>query len=474
MTQTDHFKPENSPDAAEHLPNELTDLAAQLMDFSRARLASELPYLDRAFFRMPISCDEDIKAFGTNGNWIRYSPLHVLASEKKAPGSCGRAILHMVLHCLFRHLFSDDMAGGALWGLACDMAVEDVILDMGLASLASPDDLRKRSALGTVRDEIGYLTADRIYHYFLEHPEAAEAALKHEELFHCDEHAFWALRDEPEEQRAGRKDQKTAATDNAENIEDDGAGTEGPHEGKGAKGGSDDWERMGQEAHANMDSLVRGRGSGISSMLTNLDAVTHERENYSEFLKKFTLFDEELRVNDDEFDYIYYTYGLDLYDDMPLIEPLEYREENRIREFVVAIDTSCSCRGHVVRNFLKKTYAILKSGNNFFEKFNLHIIQCDNRIQKDVKVTTDEEFERYMSNVEISGYGGTDFRPVFEHVDGLIRDGELKKLRGLLYFTDCRGTFPAQMPEYKTAFISIYEGTPIPKAPAWVFPSPGT
>ena len=35
------------------------------------------------------------------------------------------------------------------------------------------------------------------------------------------------------------------------------------------------------------------------------------------------------------------------YGNLPLIEPLEYRETKKVREFVIAIDTSASCRGPV-------------------------------------------------------------------------------------------------------------------------------
>ena len=51
-----------------------------------------------------------------------------------------------------------------------------------------------------------------------------------------------------------------------------------------------------------------------------------------------------MKLNPDEFDYNFYTYGFALYENMPLIEPLEYREVKRIREFVIAIDTSGSRR----------------------------------------------------------------------------------------------------------------------------------
>ena len=61
---------------------------------------------------------------------------------------------------------------------------------------------------------------------------------------------------------------------------------------------------------------------------------------------------ESVQMNDDEFDYIYYTYGLERYGNMPLVEPLEYKDSKKVREFVIAIDTSASCRGALVKSFL--------------------------------------------------------------------------------------------------------------------------
>lgn len=55
----------------------------------------------------------------------------------------------------------------------------------------------------------------------------------------------------------------------------------------------------------------------------------------------------------DEFDYIFYTYGLQMYKNMPLIEPLEYKDVKQVREIVVAIDTSGSTSGDLVQSFLK-------------------------------------------------------------------------------------------------------------------------
>ena len=174
-----------------------------------------------------------------------------------------------------------------------------------------------------------------------------------------------------------------------------------------------------------------------------------------------------MQINDDEFDYIFYTYGLQLYKNVPLIEPLEYKDVKKIKEFVVAIDTSGSVQGELVKKFVTKTYNILSQRSNFFTKINIHIIQCDTIIQKDDKITTKEDFEKFIESVELRGFGGTDFRPVFEYVDRLIEEGEFENLKGLIYFTDGYGVFPNKKPNYDTAFVFVDDEYGEPQIPVW-------
>ena len=199
--------------------------------------------------------------------------------------------------------------------------------------------------------------------------------------------------------------------------------------------------------------MLQGKGAGL--LTQNLREVNRERYDYSEFLKKFAVRAEMMKLNPDEFDYNFYTYGFALYENMPLIEPLEYREVKRIREFVIAIDTSGSTSGSLVQTFVQKTYNILKSTESFFSKINLHIIQCDAEIQEDVKITTQQEFDAYLKQMQLHGLGGTDFRPVFAYVNHLVEKKEFDNLKGLIYFTDGYGSFPQKMPSYDTAFVFV-------------------
>jgi predicted metal-dependent peptidase len=176
---------------------------------------------------------------------------------------------------------------------------------------------------------------------------------------------------------------------------------------------------------------------------------------------------EAMKINDDEFDYIFYTYGLKLYEKMPLIEPLEYKEIKQVKDFAIIIDTSGSVQGKQVQAFVQKTFNILKNEESFATKFNLHIIQCDARVQQDVKITTQQELDEYIKTMKLFGFGGTDFRPAFDYVNQLVKNKEFTKLKGIIYFTDGYGTFPLKKPDYETAFVFVRDDLEIPEVPAW-------
>ncbi|MBQ8975618.1 MAG: metallopeptidase, partial [Oscillospiraceae bacterium] len=192
-----------------------------------------------------------------------------------------------------------------------------------------------------------------------------------------------------------------------------------------------------------------------------------EKYDYSDFLRKFAVMGESMVINDDEFDYIYYTYGMRLFGNMPLVEPLEYKQVKRIREFVIAIDTSGSVKGELVQRFVQKTYNILKQQETFFTRINLHIIQCDAKVQEDVKITNQQDFDRYLTDMKLMGMGGTDYRPVFEYVEKLKANHEFTNLKGLIYFTDGFGTYPAKQPDYQTAFVFVNDDLANPHVPVW-------
>ena len=63
--------------------------------------------------------------------------------------------------------------------------------------------------------------------------------------------------------------------------------------------------------------------------------------------------------------------------------------------------------------------------------------------------------------------GGTDFRPVFEFTQKLIDEKGFTNLKGLIYFTDGFGTFPAKKPAFDTAFVFVDDEYNNPDVPPW-------
>ena len=212
-----------------------------------------------------------------------------------------------------------------------------------------------------------------------------------------------------------------------------------------------DWEDIGKRTEEEMKDEKEGEKSEKLSWFLHLE---HKRYTpFQDFLRKFSVDREELKTDPESFDYGYYYFGLSQYGNMPLIEENEYREKRKIPELVIAIDTSYSTKGEMVKRFLEEAIAILADKEAFFTKCRVHIIECDDRIRKDLLVEDAEEMERYRERFEVSGGYGTDFRPVFHYIEDLQKKGELKELKALLYFTDGRGRYPKYAPSYTAAFI---------------------
>ena len=92
-----------------------------------------------------------------------------------------------------------------------------------------------------------------------------------------------------------------------------------------------------------MQTFSKDWGDTAGDLLAALTLEHRECYDYRDFLRHFAVWGEEICPDDDSFDYIFYTYGMDHYKNMPLIEPLEYKDVKKIDEFVIAIDTSQSC-----------------------------------------------------------------------------------------------------------------------------------
>ena len=223
------------------------------------------------------------------------------------------------------------------------------------------------------------------------------------------------------------------------------------------------WEQIARQTQMQMEQKGREQTEG-QELLEQEIRAGRSRRSYRAFLRKFAVFREELHLDPDEFDVNYYSYGLRFYGNMPLIEAVESQEMLKIRDFVIVIDTSYSTSGELVRAFLRETLDILMETEHFFQGSRIHIIQCDDQVQLDQVVTTSEQLEQVLQSFHLVGGGGTDFRPAFRYINQLVEEGGLPHLKGILYFTDGQGIYPAKRPDYQTAFLFMadYDEAQVP------------
>lgn len=415
------------------------EMGKKVLEQTRQEVYLDLRFLKIALSALNWKANPALKALATDGAYLYFAPEHVIRVYKQNPAFLDRAYLHSVLHCLFSHLWIAGNRERNRWNLACDIGVEYVIDKMEKPCTRRILSFLRKNIYTELEElqkkEKTALSAAVIYRQLGRYNQSELTELAVE--FYTDDHSFW-----PKEKQGGML--PSAAQKNQEMWKKIARQT-----------------AMEQERQGSKESRQEGE-----KLLAALALAGKKKRTYGDFLRKFAMLREELRIDPEEFDMNFYSYGLRLYGNLPLVEPIESREAYKIREFVIAVDTSDSTRGELVEAFLRETFSILNQKNYFFGDARIHVVQCDNRVQRDDIITNTVQLEQFLKNYTIEGGGGTDFRPAFAYVGELLKEGKLQNLCGMLYFTDGKGIYPKQAPPYKTAFL-FPEDCDMSAVPPW-------
>ncbi len=512
---------------------ELDEMGKRILDASRTELYLSMRFLGPALHSLGWIMDLSTAFVGTDAAMIRFNPNYLFQLYVNRPRFLNRTYLHMILHCVFRHMFTArEKEDRELWDLASDIAVDAIIDSMEYRAVAELTPEYRQKWYSRLEEEIHVLTAERIYQYFIERKRNYLEEMQLAQIFAYDDHSFWERMEDEEENPSGENsrqkdsdnspsgntDSKNDSENDSEN--DSGHGNDDPDSkkdsqtgnkennkeenkeknsernarrqrpsGRQDEGGNKDSDRRNgdekndekngekntheksvrklkkienlnrqwKETSERMEAELLASGKEASQDRGSLDRIlsisNRRRTDYREFLRKFAILREVTTIDPDSFDYGFYNYGLEVYGNMPLIEENEYREMNRIRTLVIAIDTSASCQEILVQRFLNETAAVLRNIGQFFSSSEVHIIECDEHVQDEIVVRDISDLEKYAESFHVKGGFGTDFRPVFSYIEEKRRTGEIRDMEALMYFTDGMGIYPEKPTDYDTAFV---------------------
>lgn len=396
---------------------ELARLGEEILSTARSELTLAMRFLDAALAALEYRISPAVASTATDGKTLYVQLRYLLSSYEENPILIHRAYFHNLLHCIFSHPCLIPEEDRELWDLCCDICVEAVMDSLPVPCLKKmPSPLREHAYRLLEENKILY-TPERLYHFLRKTVFYRQNMLLLEQDFCIDSHALWK-KDGSQEEKQEKK-----------------------------------WKEIQYKTKTNLETFYRTAGSSAGRLLAVLQLTTQEQCRYDYFLERFAAWREDLKINDEEFDAAYYTLGMNLYGNTPLLEPLEYKEEKKIKELVIAVDTSGSCLGSPVRRFLMETYGILKQAKHFFRRCRIHLLQFDTVIQKDFCITDFEQFFRMADEFPVKGFGGTDYRCLFDYIEKQQSEGGFHDLQGLMVLTDGYGTYPDHPPSYPTAFL---------------------
>lgn len=322
---------------AQEMEKRINEVCIRILASSRSELYLHMRFLDVALSAFSYVQNPEMGTLGTDGVGLYYNPSYLGGLYRQGRVFVNRAYLHMVFHCIFAHPWKDvrlrkkrasrlveEETADLLWEVSCDIASEAMIDSIPLHCVRRPTSVLRRETYASLGKKRRVLNAEGVFGALLEDKPDLERLRRLKEEFYVDDHSLWS---------GGKRR----------------APSQRPKE---------NWDDIRDKMETELQSFGQDSAVGASEgILEQIKVENRDSYDYRRFLQKFAVLKEEQQIDPDSFDYGFYSYGLSLYGNMPLIEPQESREVKKVEEFVIAIDTSMSCSGELVKAFLKETYS---------------------------------------------------------------------------------------------------------------------
>jgi predicted DNA-binding WGR domain protein len=231
----------------------LEEIGHKILVLTRNELYMKMRFMDVALSAFYYVQDFSVDLLATDGETMYFNGQMLGGEYRQNRIEVNRAYLHLVLHCIFRHVFRRNGREELMWNLAADIAVESVIDDWNLQN-----------------------TAEKIYGVLVRWKLSNREMERMVREFTVDDHKYWA-KDEDDDRKSEMNQR---------------------------------WQDISEKMQTDMETFSKEAASNTGHFLDQVRVENRQRYDYRSFLRKFAVLKEEVTVDDDSFDYVFYSYGL--------------------------------------------------------------------------------------------------------------------------------------------------------------------
>lgn len=407
--------------------------AIKRVSAARRSLVLDHPFFGVLSLKLAIIEDNAVNTFRVDGRQLRVNPEYALSLK---PQELVGVVAHEVLHCANGHTWRRGDRERKCWNEACDYAINPIVMDAGLVLPQG------------VLDGSPYrgMSAEEIYERLMQQ-QAQDAKKDRNDDQSNDQSNDQSEEDAGDHDPAASEDGNSDSDDSGNGNQEAEAGGKPAPQAEGSCCGevADCPSEQMPEIQADWSAAVlnaakqaEAMGRLPAGMERRVEEIKNPPQDWRSILRRFV--QQNART-----DYGWqqpnprYLYG-GWY--------LPSLRSETMPPMVVAIDTSGSIDDLTLSQFAREVESIVDD----MQPERVHVIYCDDEIHG-VDV-----FERGEPIVMApKGYGGTDFRPVFDYVEN-----EGIQPACLLYLTDMMGDFPAKAPDYPVLWGDTFGLCPEP------------
>ena len=421
----------------------------KIMNQALANIKENLSHFFLAVNIFKLVSVEEISEIATDGKHLYFNPHHVICLyESQRTQQIEYTIIHLIIHGFLGHFQNTSYVRKKLAWRVMDLEVEQIMDRMEYENQWVCKKPKDYQTMGM-----------SLYYKALQDNVLAKKILYIGRNRVVDPHEYWWNRYEKNFHiGTGGGIKAEQETDKEEYEEEEKKIAQQWEEAKeyllDMNGGNGDKTDIVQALTSNNKKKNTGYGTKTEESESYVTALNKEY-SFADVFREFLISRCSSKECPDYIDPMLYLYGLEMYEDVPLVEPLEEIEEVKLSNMVIAIDTSGSCTEYT-NSFLTQLISIFReiSKNFTFEK--IYLMQCDCSIKNICEFKKVEELKEINHGMKMYGFGGTSFKPVFRWINSnLVEQG--KTVDCLLYLSDGEGSFPQEETPYPTFFILPYE-----------------